>query len=98
MRILVAGDGSRVIGLDDMAAAMQPHGHQLIATSKASGELRGSALLLLGFENWYLDAPIELLDRAAAAGHLAEQARAGDRRPPRTSRSFDVSRQQANAC
>ena len=27
-----------------------------------------SALLLLGFENWYLDAPLELLDQAAAAG------------------------------
>jgi hypothetical protein len=68
MRILVVGKGSRVFGRDDIAAAMLPHGHELVDPSEARDQLRGDALLLLGFENWYLDAPLELLDRAAAAG------------------------------
>jgi hypothetical protein len=68
MRILVAGKGSRVYGPDDMAAAMQSHGHELIAVSERSGALRGDVLVLLGFENWYLHAPLELLHRARAAG------------------------------
>jgi hypothetical protein len=68
MRILVAGKGSRVFGPDDMAAAMQSHGHEVISAPEQSGELRGDALVLLGFENWYLDAPLELLDQAGAVG------------------------------
>jgi hypothetical protein len=68
MRILVAGKGSRVFGYDEMAAAMQPHGHELIATSTPSSQMSGDVLLLLGFESWYLDAPLEILDQAAAAG------------------------------
>lgn len=68
MRILVVGKGSRVFSRDDIAAAMLADGHELVDPSKTPGPLHGSALLLLGFENWYLDAPLELLDRAAAAG------------------------------
>ncbi|MET0653743.1 MAG: hypothetical protein ABWY63_14625, partial [Hyphomicrobiaceae bacterium] len=68
MRVLVVGKGSRVFGFGDLAAAMLPHGHELIDPSQAPGQLRGDALLLLGFENWYLDAPLKLLDRAAAEG------------------------------
>ena len=48
---------------------MHPHGHELITATKSSPPLRGDALLLLGFENWYLDATsIEPFDQAAAAG------------------------------
>jgi hypothetical protein len=66
MRILVVGKGSRVFGRDDMAASM--HGHELIDASEPVGPLSADALLLLGFENWYLDAPTNLLDQAAVAG------------------------------
>jgi len=68
MQILVVGKGSRAFGFDDLVAAMRPLGHELIDASRTVGPLRGDALLLLGFENWYLDAPLELLNQAAAAG------------------------------
>jgi hypothetical protein len=68
MQVLVVGEGSRAFGFDDLATAMRPLGHEFIDASRAVGPLRGSALLLLGLENWYLDIPLELLDRAQAAG------------------------------